>query len=264
MSSVAHEPMRPRELVLVHGFLGGPQSWAAVRERLGRAARVTTPTLYGHGDEPSTDTTSFEAELARLLAALGSTRGKILVGYSLGARIALGLAARSAEPFERLVVISGRDGLADEDEARSRRELDDALADTLLAEGLPAFVDRWEALPLFASQGALDVERRAAHRARRRAHRASGVASALRGLSLGRMPRVAADAFARTPRVDLVAGEKDEKFVALARALAQEHGARTNHLACRPKLAVHVVPGAGHDVVLERPDAIAALLEERA
>ena len=66
------------------------------------------------------------------MAALGSTRGKILVGYSLGARIALGLAARSAEPFERLVVISGRDGLADEDEARSRRELDDALADTLL------------------------------------------------------------------------------------------------------------------------------------
>jgi len=172
------------------------------------------------------------------------------VGYSLGARIALGLAARAEEPFEHLVLVSGRDGLGDADEALARATRGDALVRTLLDDGLARFVDRWEALPLFSSQRSLPDIAQAEHRARRLAHDPQRLAHALRTLSLGRMPRYAAAACARTPRVTLVVGEHDTKFRALADGLARDHGA-----------VVRVVAGAGHDIVLERPEALAALLE---
>lgn len=240
----------------VHGFLGSPRSWDGVRSHLATHDHLAL-TLLGHGarrDDDELAVASFEDEVTRLLARLAREHIDTLVGYSLGARVALGLAARSPRPFSRLVLVSGRDGLDDQDEARSRCVLDDALASSLLAEGLPRFVDRWEALPLFESQQALDASLRASHRARRLEHAPEGVASALRILSLGRMPRFASAALARTPRVELVVGERDAKFRALAERLVAEHG---------PHVCLRVVARAGHDVVLERPDALADLLQDR-
>ncbi len=243
-------------LVLLHGFLGSARSWDGLVSRLSGYEQIERIELVGHGVDPSNDEEtvhSFEDEISRLLehlrrVSLPSPRW--LVGYSLGARVALGLAARVEEPFEHLVLVSGRDGLADPEEALARAALDDALARTLLDEGLPGFVERWEALPLFSSQRSLSAAARAEHRARRLAHDPRRLAHALRTLSLGRMPRYAAAACARTPRVTLVVGEHDSKFRALADGLSRAYGAQ-----------VRVVQGAGHDVVLERPDELAALLE---
>lgn len=246
-------------IVLVHGFLGSPASWDAMRARLSPRARTETLSLLGHAssiEHGEPDVATFDDEITRLLGRRRIRGGETLVGYSLGARVALGLAARSQRPVSRLILVSGRDGLEDADEARARREVDDALAETLTTRGLAAFVDRWEALPLFASQARLNTEERNAHRARRLAHDPSGVARALRVLSLGRMPRYGRDAISRTRRVDLVVGELDAKFRALAERFVKEHGHAGD-------VRIHVVSGAGHDVVLERPDALAEILEER-
>ncbi len=248
-------------LLFVHGFLGSASSWDDVRANLSPRARTEALTLLGHGDVgraiDEAGVASFDDEITRLAALVDrSARVDTLVGYSLGARVSLGLAARVKRTFSRLVLVSGRDGLGASDEAGARRDVDDALADTLLERGLPAFVDRWEALPLFASQRALPEARRAVHRERRLAHDPSGVANALRVLSLGRMPRYGRDAVQRTARVDLVAGENDVKFVELARRFAEDHGRFGD-------VRVHVVASAGHDVVLEQPAALAAIVEDR-
>jgi pimeloyl-ACP methyl ester carboxylesterase len=52
--------------------------------------------------------------------------------------------------------------------------------------------------------------------------------------------------------VGLVAGERDAKFRALAEAMAEG----------LPRGRLHVVPDAGHNVVLEQPAEIARLLQE--
>lgn len=245
-------------MALLHGFLGSPASWDAVRAHLA-AGPIETIALHGHDARSrGRAITTFEDELSRLIEDRGARAWPgTLVGYSLGARVALGLAARTPIPFERLVLVSGRDGLRDADEARARAEHDDALADQLRREGLAAFVDRWQALPLFETQRQLPEAVRDAHRARRLAHDPHGVAHALSALSLGRMPRFGAAAVARTGRVELVVGARDTKFRRLAEELVEEHvGIKS--------IVVHVVPDAGHDVVLERPEALAAILEERA
>ena len=50
--------------------------------------------------------------------------------------------------------------------------------------------------------------------------------------------------------VELVVGERDEKFRAIAERMAER----------LPDARLHVVEGAGHAVHLERPDAVAELL----
>jgi len=259
--SLAPSPTRTTEpsLLFVHGFLGGAASWDAIRARLAPTLRTHALTLLGHGADRARDegaVSSFDDEITRQLTALEGQSFDTLVGYSLGARVALGLAARTRRPFSRLVLVAGREGLGASDEADARRTVDDALADALLSRGLPAFVDQWEALPLFETQRALPDADRAAHRARRLAHDPEGVSRALRVLSLGRMPRYGRDAVSRTGRVELVVGEHDAKFRELAQRFHEEHRRFGD-------LRVHVIAGAGHDVVLERPDALAALLEER-
>jgi pimeloyl-ACP methyl ester carboxylesterase len=55
-----------------------------------------------------------------------------------------------------------------------------------------------------------------------------------------------------TMPVDLVVGERDEKFRALALQMA----------AALPRARIHVVGGAGHAVHLEAPDAVAQVIAE--
>jgi 2-succinyl-6-hydroxy-2,4-cyclohexadiene-1-carboxylate synthase len=50
--------------------------------------------------------------------------------------------------------------------------------------------------------------------------------------------------------VTLLAGERDEKFRAIAERMAER----------LPRAEVHVVPGAGHAAQLERPDVVATYL----
>ena len=87
----------------------------------------------------------------------------------------------------------------------------------------------------------------------RRRNTAGGLAAALRGLGTGVMPSL----WERLPDldlpVDLVVGERDEKFRAIAEKMAY----------ALPHARVTVVPGAGHAVHLEAPDALVELLELR-
>ncbi len=242
-------------LVLLHGFLGLPDSWNEVVAWLGARERVLRPALLGHGAGPwETLPGSFDAEVERIATrmAVDGERAAHLVGYSMGARVALVLAARHPELVSRLTLISGTAGLDDDDERRARAIADDRLASEMRELGLPAFVRAWEALPLFATQQRLAPGARARHRARRLAHREDRVARALETLSPGRMPVMTKLLGAIEPPVTLVAGSLDPKFTGIARAIAP--------LFARAR--VRIVDGAGHDPCLERPRELAALLSD--
>lgn len=243
--------------VFLHGFLGLPESWNEVQTGLADGQRIVRPALFGHGphawsldEAPKT----FEDEVDRLARALdddGVSRAH-LVGYSMGARVALVLALRHPHLVSRLTLVSGHAGLHDESERRERALADERLAAELRAEGLPAFVRRWEALPLFATQDRLPPQVRARHRARRLSHREPVVAHALEILSPGRMPLVTPRLSELALPVTLVVGALDPKFMGIARAIAPLF----------PSARVHVIDEAGHDPCLERPREIAALISE--
>lgn len=236
-------------LVLLHGFTGAPSSWDPVVERLPRATRIARPALMGHAGAPVV-ARSFDEEVDRIAEILRAEAlvGAHVVGYSLGARVALGLAARHPSLASRATWISGSPGLAGEHDRFARREADRARARTLETEGIDAFVDAWEREPVFSTQRALPEDVRSAHRARRRAHDPGGLAASLRVLGQGSMPGY--DLSSIDIPVTLAVGSEDPKARGNAQRMAES----------LPDARIVVMRGAGHDLVLERPAEVAALL----
>src|SRR5690606_6232484 len=133
----------------LHGFTGTPECF-----RVLQAARpqdtLLAPMLTGHGSPPLALETSFTAELTRLQRWLGERwQGPTyLLGYSLGARLALGLLVASPERFQGAVLVGVNPGLRSSEERRQRQQADRELRQLLLERGVPAFVDHWQRLPL--------------------------------------------------------------------------------------------------------------------
>lgn len=228
--------------VMLHGFTGAPASFDALVEAIG-PSRVLRPFLTGHGPRPVLSA-SWAEEIDRLAALLDAEQVERahLVGYSMGARVGLSLLAQAPERFARATLIGVRGALGNERERAARCDDDRRWIELLEREGLEPFIEAWQARPMFASQSP-------ASRARagvvRRMHTAHGLAHALRTLGLAEMPEVGRIAVP----IELVTGALDTKFGALAEELA------------RALPAAHtVVDGTGHDVLLERPDALSAIL----
>ncbi len=232
-------------IVALHGFTGRPESWD--RTQVLAHARFSTPALLGHG-APAPGVTDFDGEVDRL--ALGFRGASDLLGYSLGARLALGIAVRHPHLVRSLTLVGVNPGLEDEPSAQARREADELLARSVERDGIAAFVERWERLPLFATQRALPERLRADRREKRLAHDPAGLARALRVLGLGVMPS-RWEALSHLPMpVTLVVGGEDSKFQGLAQRFRDR----------RPATRVEVVPGVGHDVTLEAPEVVARIL----
>ena len=232
-------------LVLLHGFTQTRQSWRLTVAALGGRYRAVTPDLPGHGQLAERRPASLSATLAYLRALVEEPY--TLAGYSMGGRIALHAALALPERVRRLVLIGASPGLADAAEREQRRRADEALADRIEAIGVEAFADEWAALPLWDGQ----PERvRAAARADRLRNTAPGLAAALRGLGTGALPSLWGRLEELTIPVTLVAGERDEKFRAIAERMASR----------LVDARVVVIPGAGHAAQLERPDLVAAAI----
>lgn len=233
--------------LLLHGFTGASASWQPVVDALpGRV--LHRPALLGHG-APKAGVTSFEAEVDRLVAAVPED-AFVVAGYSLGARLALGALVRHPTRVSAALLIGGHPGLVSSVARAQRRQQDAERAAELRDHGVASFVDGWERSPLFASQLGLPSALRAHQRSQRLAHDAEGLARSLEVLGLGAMPPYG-ESLGRVPQpVRLLVGELDEKFSALA----------VGSLAALPNGALDRVPGVGHNVLLERPEAVARAL----
>ena len=244
-------------LLLLHGFTGSVETWAPLRAELSDRFTILAVDLPGHGSSGApTDSaryalSRFADDLVLLLDTLGIERAAVL-GYSMGGRAALQLTLRYPARVAALVLESTSPGISEPVERASRVAADSVLADTIESDGVAAFVDRWERLPLWDSQAALPEESRARLRAQRSTNRALGLASSLRGAGAGsetslidRLSEV------RVPTL-LVTGGLDPKYVDLGRLMK----------VSVPRATMAVVSGAGHAVHLERPAEFAALVKQ--
>jgi 2-succinyl-6-hydroxy-2,4-cyclohexadiene-1-carboxylate synthase len=239
--------------VVLHGFTGSGAAMAGVVRALRTGGRqVSAPDLVGHGSPPApTDPAAYTMD-ACVESIAGLLDGPThVVGYSMGGRVALALAVAHAERVATLALIGASPGLADEAARVERRAADEALAASIGTLGIEAFVDRWEQLPLFATQARrLDVATRAAIRRARLAHDPAGLAASLRGMGTGSMRPLHSDLHMLAMPVLLMAGADDAKYCQIAADMA----------ACLPDARLVVVPGAGHAAHLERPDLVHAEL----
>jgi 2-succinyl-6-hydroxy-2,4-cyclohexadiene-1-carboxylate synthase len=249
----------PAPVLLLHGFTGsGAGMRGLARPLAGAGYRVLAPDLPGHGGEPvPAGGATMEASVSTVVAALGrrgpGRPGRAhWVGYSMGGRVALAAALAHPERVATLTLIGASPGIEDEGERRKRRAADEALARELEEAGLAAFVDRWMARPVFAGQHRLGHRHLREARAERLAGSARGYAASLRGMGQGAQPSHWGRLGGLGVPVLLMAGAEDEKYVEIARAMAERI----------PEARVEAVPGAGHAAHLEAGDeAVRTILD---
>lgn len=233
-------------VVALHGFTQRGSSWDEVAAML--PVPVVAPDLPGHGAVPPLGWDP----AARWAIGVVETapRPAVLAGYSMGGRVALGAVLERSESVCHLVLISASAGIDDLGERTRRRSADGALAGWLERVGIEVFLEDWMGRPMFAG-----LERRgavwlAAEREGRAANSPAGLAAALRLLGQGTMPYLGGRLGEVRVPVTLVVGERDAPYREIAAAMA----------AKLPTARLVVVPGAGHSVLGEDPEAVAAVM----
>ena len=242
-------------VLLLHGFTGRGTSWGRLATSLAARYRVIAPDLPGHG-RSATPTERRRAsvertadDVATILVELGWSPTHV-IGYSMGARVALRLAIEHPGVVRRLVLESPSAGIATETERAIRRAADEARATRLERHGIRDFVDEWEREPVFASQVALPRFRAARQRAGRLHNRPAGLAASLREAGQGSMaPLHDRLGEVRAPTL-VIAGALDTVGCPRAAAIA----------SAIPTARFESVDHAGHAPHLETPAAFRRLV----
>lgn len=245
-----------RTIVLLHGFTGSTKTWQQIVPELSDF-HVVTVDLIGHGQTDAPDNVAYYSMEAQtgLLEALFEKLGLkrfILLGYSMGGRVALSYAVRYKERIDMLFLESASPGLELEEERAARKLADDALAEKIIGNGIASFVDKWENIPLFASQKLLSNVVQQEIREERLMQCEIGLAGSLRGIGTGVMPPV----WHALPQLQfpvvLLTGSLDEKFEKLAEKM-QERLQNGRHVS---------IFGAGHAIHVENPTKFATIVKE--
>lgn len=215
------------DLIFLHGFLGCKEDWVPVCAGLSPFAACHALDLPGHGTAPPITEHYLETVHAQIQSLCPTP---IVVGYSMGGRLALQLAERYAYPH--VIVLSAYIGA--ETEARLKRDLE--WVQKLRTMDMHAFLREWYDQPLFASLKERPellediVQRRSAQDPDR-------MAEVLSMLSVARLPPI--HTFPK--RCLFLYGERDEKYKALYATLPHARS----------------VSGSGHVVHLENPEQCA-------
>jgi 2-succinyl-6-hydroxy-2,4-cyclohexadiene-1-carboxylate synthase len=235
------------DVVMLHGFSQTHRAFDGVIAALAAERyRPLAPDLPGHGAAGDRRPISVASCIEDLVASAPPRFA--LCGYSQGGRIALHLALAHPDRVSRLVLVSTTAGIEDPDAREARRRADEALAARVEREPLEDFVARWRDQPLFADEPA---GVRAAAVADQLRNAPAGLAEALRGLGTGAMRPAWERLGELEVPVVVLAGERDQKFVGLGRRLVD----------ALPDASLEIVPGAGHGLLLEAPQAVARALE---
>lgn len=238
-------------VVVIHGFTGSGAAMAPLIERLDGWLRIAVD-LPGHGRSPAPPELpyySVEAMAASIAGLAAAVDGPChVIGYSMGGRIALALAAVHPHECRSLTLISATAGMDDQAERARRRQADEALAERIGQHGLKQFVEDWMAAPMWDTLRArLSAAEWEASMRQRRSCDPVGLANSLRAGGTGSMtPRWDRLGTLEVPTL-VVCGELDAKFVEIGRRMAE----------LLPDSELAEMPGAGHAVHLETPDLCA-------
>lgn len=237
-----------RSLVLLHGLTGRAASWREHFSPLTRHFRVIALDLLGHGlssTPPDPQRYRIEEAAADLIAVLQQIDAlpAALLGYSMGGRLALYTALTFPQAFNALILESATPGIREAGDRAERVAKDEGLAAGILAQGVQAFVDSWEQLPMFATQRTMPPERVALQREIRLANDAVGLANSLRGMGTGAQPSLWDRLGELTLPVLLVTGGEDAKFEAIAQEMQR----------AMPHARHSAIAGASHTLHIEQP-----------
>jgi 2-succinyl-6-hydroxy-2,4-cyclohexadiene-1-carboxylate synthase len=249
-SSTTTELATTPTFVFLHGFLGDGKEWHQVTDQL-RDYHCLTIDMGGHGGSAYRECFGFESACEMIqdtiVQRVGTTAPVILVGYSLGARIAMfGLAKKMWQGIHLVGVISegGNFGLKDEKQRKRRLVSDKDWAKRFSLEPIVQVLNDWYQQPIFSG---LNHEQRQSLVTLRSDNLGVCCAEMLIATSLGKQPYILDDLLQQSLPIHYICGAQDVKFSQLAETSG---------------LPYTQVAQAGHNVHREQPTAFVACLQQ--
>ena len=239
-----HREAETMECWLLHGALGMAADWRGFAKRLaGEKTGSRAVDLWRFLEAQALPLADFGREFnkdADSEAFRG--KGRALLGYSLGGRLALHALLEKNHPWQAAVVVSAHPGLEPAAERDARRATDAAWATKAIAGNWQEFITAWNAQPILGQSLPRDPQHAARLTTRRRE-----IARSFVDWSLGTQQPL----WDRLPEITIpvlwVAGENDAKFRALAERAA----------ACMPHATLAIAPNSGHRVPWQAEDWLA-------
>ena len=239
-----------KPLVCFHGFSESGSTWDGIGVDGYRLIRVDS---MGHGRSARpTELRPYEIrqmlkDIHTVLYAVAGERYALL-GYSMGARIALLYALEYPEEVTHLVLESGSVGIEEEGERQGRYVADRALAERIRARDITWFSETWAKLDIFKTQQSLPPKVQQQIQGRRLLNSPHALAFTLEGSGQGTMPYVGHRLGELPMPVCYISGELDAKYTAVgARYFDDVH---------------RIVPQVGHNVHVEAPEAYQQILKQ--
>jgi 2-succinyl-6-hydroxy-2,4-cyclohexadiene-1-carboxylate synthase len=234
------------EVWCLHGALGTAGDWKPFAHAMaGAGGETRSVDLWRYLECCPMPLMEFGRVLNAECRGLGRTgeRRPVLLGYSMGARLALHALLDEDPPWRAAVIVGAHPGLETEAERIARREHDAEWGARALSGDWREFLDAWNAQPVLADSSV---------RAEPPLFRRREIARSFVDWSLGAQEPLWDELPAIRIPVLWVCGERDAKFRALGeRAVSRIPGAE-----------LAVIEGAGHRVPWDQPDAFARRVRE--
>jgi 2-succinyl-6-hydroxy-2,4-cyclohexadiene-1-carboxylate synthase len=223
-------------MMALHGFLGQPSDWDGIL-----------------GDEWSKPNWLKDLQpgpklLERVANSLNSQAQNmdLLLGYSMGGRIALHMLLQSSQRWKGAIIVSASPGLTSDDERSQRLQNDQVWAERFLKEAWTETVQAWNSQTVFSQDPPDRLPRHEADYDR------TALAAALVEGSVAKQGNLREALKGLTVPVLWIAGERDSKYAQLAEECA----------ALNPLFQARVLSQAGHRAPWGNPKAFLTALEQ--
>lgn len=246
-------------VLFLHGFMGSSGDWQTFLHHLPLSWNYLTLDLPGHGNSVlplRREYFSFDGTVQWLDHFFTRTGifPHVIMGYSMGGRIAMGYALRYPDRVRGLLLESASPGIPDPASRLERQRWDDEMAKQLRQIPYASFLEKWYRLPVFAHLP--ETVRQQLVQKRLSSQHPYRLSFSLRHAGTGRMPYLGETLLHWKGFLGFLAGEWDEKYLRTGLWLKQH----------RPETRLAICPKAGHVVHLENPafflQTISAWLEE--
>ena len=242
-------------ILLLHGFTCDSQDFNSVISLLSQSYCCLAVDLPGHGktkvigDETCYNMSNTAQALIYLLDDLQIDKC-LLLGYSMGGRLALYMTLYFPDRFDKVVLESASPGLKTEKDRSHRIQSDLHLAQKLENSNLKDFLYNWYDRPLFQSlKKSPNFDRLLEARL---ANNPIELAKSLRNMGTGNQPSLWAQLAQNQIPLLLLVGEYDDKFTTINTKIAN---------LC-PAASLKIVPKSGHNIHFENTDEFVEVVRQ--
>jgi 2-succinyl-6-hydroxy-2,4-cyclohexadiene-1-carboxylate synthase len=246
---VKDKPINSIEVHAFHGFLGLSSDFDVLETELSIALK--THDLIGHGSHISDDEQEFSTDKQCQYWQEHLPQGSILLGYSMGGRLALQIACSAPNQLKGLILVGASAGLSAPIERAKRQEWDYAMARSV-EEEMDAFLIAWTGMEIIASQQNIEGKHLQKMQENRRRQDPEMLANSMRSFGTGTMPSCWEELSKVDIPVLLLTGEHDLKYRKIAEEMQEK----------LPKSQMFIVENTGHCCHLEAPIQTARIIEK--